>query len=98
MKTLITSAALAVLSALPALAQSQCAPTASIEASLSEQYGEAAIFFGLSGDGSTLLRVWLNEEEGGWTVTGSGADGITCIYSAGVGGEVIAPVAEPDPA
>lgn len=97
MKAILAAAALAVLSAFPAIAQSQCAPTASIEASLSERYGEAAIFFGLSGDGSTLLRVWLNEEEGGWTVTGSGADGITCIYTVGVGGEVIAPVARPDP-
>ncbi len=97
MKALIAAAALAVLSAFPALAQPNCAPTAAIEASLSEQYGESAIFFGLNGDGTNLLRVWLNEEEGGWTVTDSGADGITCIYSAGVGGEVIAPVALVDP-
>lgn len=93
MKTILTATALAVLSALPAAAQQNCAPHAEVVDILTQRYSESVVFRGIVQNGTALLRVWGNPATGSWTLTATNGEGLTCILAEGQAGETIAYVA-----
>ena len=88
--TLLAATALAVLTAFPALAAPNCATNAQVQEILTVKFKEAVIFQGVHKDGKVIIRVWINPESGSWTLTGTDAEGMTCILSEGQAGETIA--------
>lgn len=81
-------AALAVLLAFPAHAQSTCGPRDGLEASMMQQYGEARVSVALD-NRSFLIEVWANPTSGTWTATLTTPDGQACIAAYGTGYEAV---------
>ena len=89
MKTFVTVTALAVLTALPAVAQQtppSCMPTPQMYQQMIERYGESRSAVGINSDGA-MIEFWGNDDVGSWTVIGTGPGGISCILSYGDGFE-----------
>lgn len=93
---IIAATALAVLTALPMAAQPNCASEADVTEILQVKFKEAPVFLGMTQDGSTILRAWLNPETGTWTITGTDAHGTTCVLVEGQAGQAIAYAAPPE--
>jgi hypothetical protein len=82
--------ALAVSLAVPATAQSICAPHDHMSDRLRQEYGETrqAVAYG----SQQLITVWANLETETWTITMTTPDGKTCVMGAG---HNYTPLAEP---
>lgn len=82
--------ALACLFAVPATAQSgQCAPRETVVQRLAEAYGETRQSMGL-GANNAVVEVFASATSGSWTITVTGANGITCLIAAGQAFEAMA--------
>lgn len=82
--------ALACLFAVPATAQSgQCAPRETVVQRLAEAYGETRQSMGL-GANNAVVEVFASATSGSWTITVTGANGITCLIAAGHAFETMA--------
>lgn len=73
----------------PALAQPACAPHAVVIEQLADGWGEGRVSIGLSR--GALVEMFANRETGTWTITVTGAGGLTCIVAAGEAFETVAP-------
>lgn len=76
------AAALATIPALPAAAQTNCAPRDVVTERLAADYGEMFEGGGLQGT-QAVFEVWISREEGTWTILMTRADGMSCIMAAG---------------
>lgn len=83
MKTLAT--ALAVLFALPAMAQQNCAARSEVLSVLAQKYGETRQSVGMLQGG--VFELFANTETGTWTVITTSPQGLTCIRAEGEGFE-----------
>jgi len=82
-RTLSLTTALACLAAGPAAAQSgHCAPRDTVVQRLAQAYGETRQSMGL-GAGNAVIEVFASTASGSWTITVTGANGITCLIAAG---------------
>ena len=68
------------LTALPARAG--CAPRDVVVKALERDYGERATFVGVQEHGNSVIEIFVNED-GGWTVIESFADGRACSRAYG---------------
>ena len=73
-----------------AVAQSTCAPHASMIMKLDMRYGEARL--GIGRGGSNLFEMWANIETGSWTILEVFPSGMACVRAAGEGWTVDPPV------
>lgn len=78
---------IAVLSALPAAAQTQrmsmlCAARDTVVGQLTGRYGEQVHGMGLAHQ-NRIVEVYVSEETGTWTITVTSPDGTTCLMAAG---------------
>lgn len=89
--TMIGTAALAVLLAFPAKAQtaSNCAPREMVVERLATKYGESRQSMGL-GANNAVVEVFASDETGTWTITVTSVNGITCLVAAGQAFEELA--------
>lgn len=69
----------------------QCGPRDGILGQLRNRYGESRQAMGLAGN-NAVVEIFANTRTGTWTVTGTFADGLTCLIASG---EAYDPVAEP---
>ncbi|MBE0455173.1 hypothetical protein [Roseovarius autotrophicus] len=70
-------------SAGPVLAQGgTCAPRDVVVNRLADAYGETRQSMGLGSQGA-VVEVFASETSGSWTITVTGANGITCLIAAG---------------
>lgn len=74
--------ALAVCFAMPAAAQQQCGSRAAVLAHLASKYAEARQSIAVAANG-VVVEVWANRDTGTWTITGSTAQGATCLIASG---------------
>jgi len=75
----ITTMLAALAFATPTLAQdTRCEPYPSIAAMLTDQYGERRTSVGLEARGG-LVEVWVNPENGSWTLVGVMPGGSACL-------------------
>ncbi len=81
---LLASAALAVILACPAYAN-QCGPRADVLKHLAETYGESRQSIGMAVNGAVVET--FASESGGWTITATTPDGLTCLVASGEGFE-----------
>jgi hypothetical protein len=79
--------AVALVMLMPAAANAQvppCGPRAEIIAGLTgERYGERFVANGI--DSTEITEFWGNPVTGSWTITGTDANGRTCLRAAGQG-------------
>lgn len=68
LKTLALTAALAVMGATAASAQSQCAPHEDVVARLAEKYGETLQNAGFAMGGQATMETYASAETGSWTI------------------------------
>ena len=68
--------------ALPAFAQSTCAPRDHIVTELEKSYGERNTGAGLKGS-DAIYEIWTSADSGTWTILLTKADGISCVVAAG---------------
>lgn len=78
----IILAALAVCLAVPAPAQTSCAPRENVVKRLAEGYGESRQAMGLGGN-NAVMEVFASEETGSWTITVTLPNGMTCLLASG---------------
>ncbi|WP_231119233.1 hypothetical protein [Rhodovulum sp. MB263] len=69
----------------------QCGQREDILNQLRNRYGESRQALGLAGN-DAVVEVFANTRTGTWTVTGTFANGLTCLLASG---EAYEPVAEP---
>lgn len=86
----LIATALAALLAIPAHAQQRnCAPSLVVIAALEKKYGETNIeeMEAAQPGSETVIQwhMWLNEETGSWTLTGT-LNGVTCMFAGAPGG------------
>lgn len=82
-RTVATTAAVACFVAGAATAQSeQCALRDTVVQRLAEAFGETRQLMGL-GANNALVEVYASAASGSWTITVTGADGMTCLIAAG---------------
>ena len=62
-------------------AQQVCAPHNELTQHLAEAYGESRQVLGLTSDG--LLMEMFASPDGSWTLTGTRADGVSCVFGSG---------------
>jgi hypothetical protein len=74
--------ALAVCFAMPAVAQQQCGPRVAVLSHLASKYGEARQSIAVAANG-VVVETWANLDAGTWTITGTRADGVTCLIASG---------------
>ncbi len=86
-------AAIAVLMAGPALAQSgaNCAPREMVVDRLATKYGETRQSMGL-GANNAVVEVFASDSSGSWTITVTSANGLTCLVASGQAFEELAEV------
>ena len=86
-------AAVAVLMAGPALAQSgaNCAPREMVVDRLATKYGETRQSMGL-GANNAVVEVFASDNSGSWTITVTSANGLTCLVASGQAFEELAEV------
>jgi hypothetical protein len=78
-----------LLSAAPALAQQNCAPTGTLEKKMKEKYGEDIIGAGVTPGG--ILFTLANPQTGSFTVLIRRPDNVTCIVMSGTGWASVEP-------
>ena len=93
MKIIIASA-LAVLLAMPATAQNNCAARPVVVQRLQDVYGETRQTIGMDERG-TVLEWWGSVESGTWTITITMPDGMTCLANSGNGFSILAEALPP---
>ncbi|BAQ67891.1 hypothetical protein NHU_00723 [Rhodovulum sulfidophilum] len=69
----------------------QCGPRDGILDQLRNRYGESRQAMGLAGN-NAVVEIFANTRTGTWTVTGTFANGLTCLIASG---EAYDPVSEP---
>lgn len=79
----ILLAALVAVFSCPAQAQGICAPYETIKKMLEQTHKERLIFRGIDAAGG-VTETWMSVD-GGWTMTRTMPDGITCVVNAGKG-------------
>jgi len=72
-----------VAQAVPVQAQTQCLPFDGAVQTLRERYGEQLVGSALAGQATPVL-LFVNIENGNWTLLATRADGLACILVAGV--------------
>jgi len=87
-----------IMTATPALAQSNCGPKEIIETKLSEKYGETPVFEGFNKAKKVIVTLWVNKETGSWSATATYATGISCLVDGGNYGFMLSPPIPGDPA
>lgn len=94
-RELTAAIALVAMLAGPAVAQSRnCAPRETVVQRLAEGYGETRRSIGLGAD-NAVIEVFASEASGSWTITVTGANGITCLIASGQAFEAIAETPPP---
>ena len=80
-------------------ATAQCAPHDKVSAELSQKFGEQPSSMGLAQD-NTVMELYSSPTSGGWTLTATLPNGLTCLVAAGQNFETVQPtlVAKGDPA
>lgn len=74
----------------PAVAETRnCAPRAAVVQRLADGYGETRQSMGL-GANNAVIEVFASQTSGSWTITVTGADGITCLVASGQAFEAVA--------
>ncbi|RBO52132.1 hypothetical protein DSD19_16695 [Rhodovulum sp. BSW8] len=63
-------------------AQRQCGPREGILSQLRDRYGESRQAIGLAAN-NAVVEVFANTQTGTWTVTGTFANGLTCLIASG---------------
>jgi len=81
-------AAIAACFAVPATAQTSCAPHNTMMEQLADQYGEGRMSVALDNNGY-LIEVYANTESGTWTAVLTTPDGEACIAAHGTAYEAI---------
>lgn len=81
----------------PADTQDTCAKRADVLSSLSDRFGEARQFIGLSDNATKAVELFVSEETGTWTIIVTLPNGVTCLVASGNGFQLIvdAPKGEP---
>lgn len=59
-----------------------CAPQAQMQAMLKAKFKEKPAGIGISGDGNTLIHLYLSDT-GSWTITATDAQGKSCVRAGG---------------
>lgn len=78
----IVAGLLALTTALPAIAQTRCAPRGVMVERLADHYGETFAGGGLQSD-VAVFEVWTSRTDGTWTILMTRADGVSCVMAAG---------------
>ena len=89
MKAIILSAAFAVSLAVPAWANSQCAPSQDLAKLMAETHGEAKIAHGLSIRSGAVIEFFVNPQTGAWSAVRTDAQGRSCMIDHGQSFELI---------
>ena len=71
-----------ITAAIPAHAQTNCAPRDMVLTRLQASFGETLTAGGLRSQ-SQVLEVWASDATGTWTVLMTTADGMTCVMASG---------------
>ena len=71
----------ALCAASPVVAQNNCAPREIAVHNLAERYGESRRVLALSSDG-LMVEMFANDD-GQWTLLGTRADGMSCMFGNG---------------
>ena len=77
---------LALLTALPALAQPACTLRDEVLKQLKTRFSESPVAFGLANNGS-VVEVLANEQGATWTIIITTPSGVSCLIAAGEGWE-----------
>lgn len=78
----VTLAAVLVILALPARAQSPCAPRDYILTQFAQRHHERPAAAGLAANGA-VLELLVSKDGSTWTLIATGPNGITCIAATG---------------
>lgn len=82
-KGLIPALGAALLLSVPAQSQPRnCAPREAVVQRLASAYGETRQSMGL-GANNVVIEVFASDTSGSWTITATGADGVTCLIASG---------------
>lgn len=92
---LLLAAVFGILLTTPVVGQQRCAPKDIMSATLSDKFGEAETFMGLSDN--AILTIWVNHETGSWSAVLTGSLGASCLVSSGSNGEFFAAPPQGDP-
>ena len=94
MERLVCAAfAACVITALPALAQDNCAARNTVIGQLESSYGEAFSGGGLQST-ERIFEVWISEDKGTWTIIMTHANGTTCVMASGTDWREALPAAQ----
>ena len=72
-------------------AQQQCGPTELIGKQLRERYGEEVHAMGIMTHGTSIVKLWVNEKTGSFTITRDLPNGMSCLRNAGTDFEWVEP-------
>ena len=90
--SLLPAALALALAAAPAAAQTApCAPRDRVVGQLAAVYGETLQGAGQA-QAAAVVELYASAETGTWTVTVTGADGMTCLVASGTGWQPAAPM------
>jgi len=87
MKALLTATVIVSLSAVPVLAQSECASRESAERQLQSNHGEGLVMYGVTSSGA-VMQIWVNRQTGTWTAVITDGN-ISCIATHGADAELL---------
>lgn len=86
----VTLTAVLVILALPARAQSPCAPRDYILTQFAQRHHERPVGMGLAANGATL-ELLVSQDGSTWTLIATGPRGVTCIAATGTDWEPVQP-------
>lgn len=86
-RTIFLATALSCL-ALSVSAQENCYPREQLAQYLSDEWGEAPVFIGLSG-AQTAVELWYSQSTQSWSIVRTSADGESCMMTSGMFGDML---------
>lgn len=92
-KVTIAAAALLLSGSVAVAQQIPCAPTGVYQDYAQREHGEALRFRGMAGDGQAIIELYVDPQDGSYSVFVSGTNGVTCVPITGNMAEFVEPAA-----